>query len=271
MTSIKHGYYFLAAIVLAAFSPLANSAAAVCNQGSHNDYSGEFDGRFYQVVVADGISWDDAEDDAKELDHDGVLGQLATINSFAEDEFVHCLIQAKAPGKESWIGGSQADESVEPDQGWQWLNGELIDPSNDTGLNYTNWQDDEPNNAGTPNERHLAASFRGDFGWNDEGQLGNIGAYVVEFGDALAPIPATDCAFGGLADARSAKAARSSSTRSGNALPKTGWSKCARGRWTIGPGLCAEDLPVGVIPPPVILDLVPGDGPLVIAPYLCSS
>ena len=45
--------------------------------------------------------------------------------------------------------------------------------------------------------------------------------------------------------------------------------------WTlnIGPGLCAENLPVGVIPDPVILDLVPDedDGPLVIAPYLCSS
>ena len=52
MMSIKHGYYFLAAIVLAAFSPLANSAPAVCDQTSHNGYSGEFDGRFYQVVVA---------------------------------------------------------------------------------------------------------------------------------------------------------------------------------------------------------------------------
>ncbi len=60
MMSIKHGYYFLTAIVLAAFSPLANSAP-VCGQPTHNGYSGAFDGRFYQVVVDSGISWDAAK------------------------------------------------------------------------------------------------------------------------------------------------------------------------------------------------------------------
>ena len=131
MMSIKHGYYFLTAIVLAAFSPLANSAPAVCGQASHNGYSGEFDGRFYQVVVASSISWDAAETAAEALENNGVLGQLATINSFAEDEYVHCLIQATAgaAGEEAWIGGFQASGSTEPADGWQWLNGELIDPS----------------------------------------------------------------------------------------------------------------------------------------------
>ena len=113
MMSIKHGYYFLTAIVLAAFSPLASSAP-VCGQASHNGYSGEFDGRFYQVVVDSGISWDEAKTAAEALENDEVLGQLATINSFAEDEYVHCLIQAKAPGMESWIGGFQASDSSEP-------------------------------------------------------------------------------------------------------------------------------------------------------------
>ena len=61
MKSIKHVHYFLAAMMLAALSPLANSAPAVCGQLSHNGYTGEFDGRFYQVVVADGISWDAAK------------------------------------------------------------------------------------------------------------------------------------------------------------------------------------------------------------------
>ena len=111
MMSIKHGYYFLTAIVLAAFSPLASSTPAVCaGQPTHNGYSGAFDGRFYQVVVASSISWDAAKTAAETLEHDGVLGQLATINSFAEDEYVHCLIQATAgaAGKEAWIGGFQA-------------------------------------------------------------------------------------------------------------------------------------------------------------------
>jgi hypothetical protein len=272
MKSIRHAYYFLTAIVLAAFSPLASSAPAVCGQESHNGYSGEFDGRFYQVVVDAGISWDDAKTAAEAEEHEGVLGQLATINSFAEDEFVHCLIQATpgAAGKEAWIGGFQDTESDEPDEGWQWLNGELIDPDNITGSNYTNWQAGEPNDDTAPSgdERHLGASHGGNFGWNDEGRLANIGSYVVEFGDKAVPFDAGNCA-----------------TPDGCPLGEDGPiikypagtltdNKTVELRsWTIdiGPGLCAANLPVGVIPPPVILDLVPEDGPVVIAPVYCSE
>jgi hypothetical protein len=261
MLSIKHGYHFLTAIALAAFSPLASSEPAVCN---HDDYSGAFDGRFYEVVVVPpgSTSWDAAKTAAEARDHLGVLGQLATINSFAEDEYVHCLIQAKAPGKESWIGGSQTG-TVEPGQGWQWLNGELIDPSNPPppSVNYTNWQVGEPNNAGTPNERHLAASFRGVFGWNDEGQLGNIGAYVVEFGDALAPIPASNCAFGGpgcpLGQDGPVITYPQQAVLSGDVETRI-W------RFTGGPA-CG-----GVIPWD-LGELVDGDGAVIIAPYLCST
>jgi hypothetical protein len=262
--SIKHGHYFLAAIVLAAFSPLANSAPAVCGQPAHNGYSGAFDGRFYQVVDADGISWDDAKSDAETLEHDGVLGQLATINSFAEDEYVHCLIQSKAfaVGKESWIGGFQSPDSSEPGDGWRWLNGELIDPLNTTGLNYTNWQASEPNNdTGPDNEEHLGASHGGNFGWNDEGRLGNIGSYVVEFGDALAPIPATAFAFGGggfpLGPGGPVITYPQPAILSGDVEVRT---------WRIpdDPARCGvEQLVLG--------ELVPGDGPVIIPPYLCST
>ncbi len=226
-----------------------------------------------------GISWDGPEGARAQAEgmvsEDGVHGQLATINSFAEDEYVHCLIQAKtgAADKEAWIGGFKADDSTEPDEGWQWINGELIDPLNTDGEHYTNWQDGEPNNVNNGTEKHLGASHNGDFGWNDEGNLDNIGSYVVEFGDVLAPIPAGTCA--------------SSVPGPGCPLGEGGpFIKYPAGTltdnkfvevrsWTlnVGPGLCAENLGVGVIPDPVILDLVPeeDDGPLVIAPFMCSS
>ena len=265
MKSIKHVHYFLAAVMLAALSPLANSAPAVCGQLSHNGYTGEFDGRFYQVVVADGISWDAAKTAAEALQHDGVLGQLATINSFAEDEYVHCLIQATpgATGEAAWIGGFQASGSSEPAAGWQWNNGELIDPLNTTGLNYSNWQANEPNDDPSPtsNVKHLGASLGGNFGWNDEAKLSNIGAYVVEFGDVLVSFPATNCAFGG------------GGCRLGQGGPVITYPQQAivsgdvgvrMWRFTDVPERCGED-------PWNLGELVPGDGEVIIAPYLCST
>ena len=265
MKSIKHVHYCLAAMMLAALSPLANSAPAVCGQLSHNGYTGEFDGRFYQVVVADGISWDAAKAAAEALQHDGVLGQLATINSFAEDEYVHCLIQATpgATGEQGWIGGFQASGASEPAAGWQWNNGELIDPLNTTGLNYTNWQANQPNDDPSPssNVKHLGASLDGNFGWNDEAKLNNIGAYVVEFGDVLVSFPAINCAFGG------------GGCRLGQGGPVITYPQQAivsgdvgvrMWRFTDVPGRCGEE-------PWNLGELVPGDGEVIIAPYLCST
>ncbi len=259
MTSINHG--FLTAIVIAAFSPLANSAPAVCDDAP---YTGEFDGHTYQVVVAPGITWDAAKMAAEALDNDDVLGRLATINSFAEDEYVHCLIQATAgaAGREAWIGGFQASGSSEPGSGWQWLNGELIDPLNTTGLNYTNWQATEPNNDTVPgNEKHLGASLGGNFGWNDEGRVGNIGSYVVEFGDALVSIPSANCAFGGggceLGEGGPVITYPPQAVLSGEVEVRT-W------RFTDDPARCGVSfLNLG--------ELVPGDGAVIIAPYLCST
>ena len=262
---MKHVQFFLAAMMLAALSPLANSAPAVCGQPSHNGYTGEFDGRFYQVVVADGISWDAAKTAAEALEHEGVLGRLSTINSFAEDEYVHCLIQATpgATGEQAWIGGFQASGSGEPADGWQWLNGELIDPLNTTGLNYTNWQANEPNDdpAPTSNVRHLAASLDGNFGWNDEAKLSNIGAYVVEFGDVLVSFPAANCAFGGggcrlgqggplITYPQQAIVSGDVGVRMWRFTDVAG--RCGNAEWNLG-------------------ELVPGDGAVIIAPYLCST
>ena len=273
MMAITSTRFGIVLVALLGASGLANASTAgpVCNQLSHNGYNGNFDGRFYKVVSAPGISWDAARAAAELLVNDGVQGRLATINSFAEDEYVHCLIQAKATGQESWIGGSQAADSEEPAGGWLWINGELIDPTNATGANYTNWQAGEPNNDTAPsgNERHLGASLGGNFGWNDEGRLGNIGAYVVEFGEKAAPFAATECAFDPAGNPADPNHRGCTLGEDGPAImyPQnavvTGNMEVRSWRIADDPARCGVN--------PLVLDLVPGDGALVIAPYLCST
>jgi hypothetical protein len=188
--SIRAGFAMALTLGLCALAVPAGASES-CSTHPGNT----FDGRHYAVVVASGIAWDDARAAAEGMTEDGLHGQLATINSAAEDEYLYCLVKQTEGAREAWVGGSQAEGATEPDVGWQWLNGEPIAGSNATEP-YTNWQGDEPNNLGG-DERHLAINLSGDFGWNDEGNLGNIGSYVVEFGDRLTSFAASDCAASG--------------------------------------------------------------------------
>ena len=148
----------------------------------------EFDGRFYEVIVAEGISWDTANETANTMTFQGVQGHLATITSLEEDQFVESLRQQADLAKpEVWVGGFQEDGAEEPGGGWMWINGEPIAPEN-TMSPYTNWQNGEPNDLG--GEMHLGVGHQNIFGWNDERVLGNIGGFVVEYGDK---VDATSC------------------------------------------------------------------------------
>jgi hypothetical protein len=164
------------------------------------------DGRYYEVVIADKISWEAAKAAAEQRTHDGVQGHLATIGSADEDMFLDQLRRAAlGNGGELWVGGYQVacvTSNPEPGCGWLWINGEAISATN-TDSPYTNWLQSEPNNLKrTPNasnratEDHLAIGLGGAFGWNDEGSLGNIRGYVVEYGDRVT-IPAAACAANG--------------------------------------------------------------------------
>jgi hypothetical protein len=80
-----------------------------------------------------------------------------------------------------------------------WLNGESIAPTNSASP-YTNWQNGEPNNLRrTPDafnrasEDFLAIGLGGIFGWNDEGALGNVWGYIVEYGEGAITVPADTC------------------------------------------------------------------------------
>src|SRR4249919_1924290 len=177
----------------------------------------QFDGRYYQVVIANKITWQAAKTAAeqRELDLGGggkVKGNLATIGSPAEDHFLHDLRQAtlNAPhapitGTELWVGGFQepcATDTPEPGCGWVWINGEAIAAEN-TASPYTNWQNGEPNNLiRTPDannfaaENYLAIGLGGAPGWNDEGALSNVWGYIIEYGDKVT-VPATTCTADG--------------------------------------------------------------------------
>jgi hypothetical protein len=167
-----------------------------------------YDGHYYQVVIANKISWEAAKAAAEQKSHQAIQGRLATIGSPEEDAFLHQLRKQvlnnphpALSGTELWVGGFQvecATTAPEPGCGWMWLNGESISPTN-TATPYTHWLPGEPNNLKrTPgtlqraDEDHLTIGLSGAYGWNDEGSLGNVWGYIVEYGDTIT-VPAVTC------------------------------------------------------------------------------
>jgi hypothetical protein len=158
-----------------------------------------FDGRYFQVVIANRISWEEAKAAAESRSHLGIQGHLATIGSQAEDDFVDQLRQQTLnlphpplSGTQLWVGGDQlpcATTTSEPGCGWVWINGESIAPQNSASP-YTNWQEGEPNNRRS--DDHLTIGQDGLSGWNDENNLSKVWGYVIEYGDKFV-VPATSC------------------------------------------------------------------------------
>jgi len=171
----------------------------------------QFDGHYYQVVIANKMSWEAAKAAAEQRTFQGVQGHLATIGSAEEDAFVHQLRQQvlntphpTLSGSELWVGGFQAPcatTTPEPACGWMWLNGASIAPTNSDSP-YTNWQNGEPNNLrrqpdslNRASEDFLAIGLNGAFGWNDEGALSNVWGYIIEYGEGAVTVPADTCTF----------------------------------------------------------------------------
>jgi hypothetical protein len=237
----------------------------------------EFDGRHYEVVAHNGVSWGTADSAAKGKTHDGsqtgVPGHLATITSAAEDAFVEALrkcarLKGALTRNAVWVGGfqdQQAQAACETDQdpdrpdpahcGWRWLNNEgAISTPEVPLLSYSNWLEDEPNNYQGNNEQHLTIGHDGRFGWNDEGNLNNIGGYIIEY-DTATIVDPEDCIEGD-----------GCTTTTGQTLllpPVTLDPDAAIGirtyEFTDDPDRCGKD------------SLFLFDGALHIPPYLCGS
>ncbi len=188
-----HSLAGIAAILASALVPTVLFAAPVFGPVV------EFDGRHYQVVKENGISWHTAKGIAESQVYDGVTGHLATLTSQAEDEFVDQLRRKGGLSRpEVWVGGFQQECTPKAAGcGWQWLNGEgPISTPQVPLLSYSNWLPDEPNdNTGPGSEQHVAIGLRNEFGWNDEGALGNIGGFVIEY-DTARIVEPSECIDG---------------------------------------------------------------------------
>jgi len=95
------------------------------------------------IVLMEPASWD-----AQKALAEDESGYLATTTSAEEQDFVMSVIaaaekQEAAASDFYWFGLFQDPDGQEPDQGWRWLSGEVIDKDS-----YTDWGWGEPNNQG---------------------------------------------------------------------------------------------------------------------------
>jgi len=112
------------AALLAAAASLAPASPVTWNAADGGN------GNTYDVIVNDSVSWDAARAAAR-----AAGGDLATIDSAAEQSFVESVLNTNAAATGSyWFGIREASEST-----WQDVNGRA--------LAYTNWSPGEPDNA----------------------------------------------------------------------------------------------------------------------------
>lgn len=126
----------------------------------------EWNNHCYEAVLAPGVSWQDAQAACEARG-----GHLATITSADENAFVFSLVSGDSTfwyldyydnGLGPWLGGYQVSGAVEPAGGWRWVTNEPFV--------YTNWEDGQPDNAGTANQNLLRFFKAGGLiggGWDD--------------------------------------------------------------------------------------------------------
>ena len=171
----------IASLLVGAFLGLAVPANAVPVVGPT--------GHFYDVIAGPGLAWADANAAANASSYLGLPGHLVTITGAPEDVFIDTLRNTLSFG-EVWVGGFQnpTTETV-PGASWTWVNGEGSFPGVNSVSPYANWTTGEPNDFyGLASEQYLAIGLSGlGGGWNDEGAIGLISGYAVEYEAAAVP------------------------------------------------------------------------------------
>ena len=191
--SIRVGHGALMALALTAISTVANAQAPNCQALNLN---GNFDGRFYEVVSFTG-PWTLPRQPPKR----GCMGMCRGTSrpSTRLRKTSTCIVWFR-PQSRARRRGLALSRTIARTSPGAAGNGKtassLIRPTPPDCITRTGWR----NQACRPSpitlggsEDHLAIGRYSDFiGWNDEGsELTRIGGYVVEYGDKLAPIAAS--------------------------------------------------------------------------------
>ncbi len=146
-------------------------------------------GHFYQFFPASGISWSDAESEARTKELFGLEGYLTTITTSSENQFILDRVSGTA-----WIGASDDEQEGV----WRWVTGPEGLENGGSGMlltsGFTNWDvaAGEPNDCcsnvpGEENFAHMMDWTSPPGMWNDLPNAGGGGqyfptGYIVEYG-----------------------------------------------------------------------------------------
>lgn len=160
---------FTVGLFILLMSVLVNCASSTpfqftVGQGANNHW--------YEKIVGDQISWENAKSQAASSTYNSISGHLATITSQEENNFIKSMAGPTPSNLVYWIGGFQTLGITAPDGGWQWIT--------DEPWVYTNWDLGEPNDyMGPESEDKLVVGTPGT--WNDATPNGVVYGYIVEY------------------------------------------------------------------------------------------
>jgi len=172
------------------------SVSATVNPSGYN--FNPVNGHFYRPISSRGITYTNAKTAARASTFKGQAGYLATITSAIEQDFINNNTTAT----DIWFALSDANSEGTwyiddgPEEGriiWRTSVSGVTNSTTSSYLStgsaqggyYTNWDDDEPNNAySTLGEDHAVTKWNGGTKWNDlySGNSTNVQGYVIEYG-----------------------------------------------------------------------------------------
>jgi TolB-like protein len=135
-------------------------------------------GHVYEAVPVT-VNWFDAERAAREREHAGMRGHLATIGSAAENEFIHRALPDAVTGQ-YWLGGFRSTRGPTTRDGWQWVTGEP--------WTYANWGESEPNDFFGEDGLQFSTRQGDTARWNDSDRTSGfeplVQGFLVEYESA---------------------------------------------------------------------------------------
>lgn len=130
----------------------------------------------YELVPGkDGLTWEAARQAAEGRFWQGMAGQLAALTSPEENAWVWEALDHPAG---CWLGGYQLPGATAPDEGWQWISGDL--------WVFANWEPGQPDGTeGGGRLRFAASTLTG--GWDDACATCAGTGYIVEYAPTSTP------------------------------------------------------------------------------------